>query len=109
MKKIFVALFPVMMLACNQNGANKTTASTDSTATDKSDAFKPANTDEKALYSRAFNVVVWGMPAVNFELLHESLLKVKGDFNQVIYWSGLISSKNQTLTPNPDVIYINPL
>lgn len=80
-----------------------------STSKTNAAAFVPANIGEHLLYSRAFNAVLWGMPAVNFELLHESLLKAKGDFNQVIYWSGLINAKNQTLTPNPDVIYINPL
>ncbi|HEX5025770.1 MAG TPA: DUF1254 domain-containing protein, partial [Agriterribacter sp.] len=43
------------------------------------------------------------------ELMHQSLLQAKGDYNQLSYWSGLINSKNQTLTPNPDVIYLNPL
>jgi hypothetical protein len=49
------------------------------------------------------------MPAVNSELMHQSLVPVKGDYNQIVFWSGLINSKNQTLTPNPDVIYFNPL
>src|SRR4030095_4167730 len=71
-------------------------------------AFKPENVNEQAIYSRAFNVAVWGMPAVNFELFIEALRKVKGDYNQIVYWSGLVKSNNQTLTPNPDVIYVNP-
>ena len=86
-----------------------TSATTDSSAISSNRyAFKPANASEQAIYSRAFNTVVWSMPAVNSELMHESLLQAKGDYNQVVYWSGLINSKNQTLTPNPDVIYINP-
>jgi hypothetical protein len=28
--------------------------------------------------------------------------------NQVVYWSRPVNSKNQTLTPNPDTIYLNP-
>ena len=32
----------------------------------------------------------------------------KGGFNQVVYWSRLLDWKNQTLTPNPDVIYLMP-
>ncbi|OXA97080.1 hypothetical protein B0A62_04050 [Flavobacterium hydatis] len=72
-------------------------------------AFKPESIDEQITYNRAVEAVIWGMPAVNFELLNESLSKTKGSFNQIVYWSGLINSKNQTLTPNPDVIYINPL
>ena len=30
------------------------------------------------------------------------------DFNQVVYWSRPINWKDQTLTPNPDTIYLNP-
>jgi hypothetical protein len=65
--------------------------------------------NDRAIYSRAFNAVVWGMPAVNSQLMHESLLQAKGNYNQLAYWSGMINSKNQTLTPNPDVIYFNPM
>jgi hypothetical protein len=28
--------------------------------------------------------------------------------NQVVYWSNPVNAKNQTLTPNPDTIYLNP-
>ncbi|HEY5970311.1 MAG TPA: DUF1254 domain-containing protein [Chitinophagaceae bacterium] len=72
-------------------------------------SFTSTSLQDLIKYSRAIDAVIWGMPAVNFQLLHESLIEAKGDFNQIVYWSGLISSKNQTLTPNPDVIYINPL
>ena len=30
------------------------------------------------------------------------------DFNQVVYWSRPLTWKNQTLTPNPDTIYLMP-
>jgi hypothetical protein len=33
---------------------------------------------------------------------------VKGKPNQIVYWSRLPDWKNQTLTPNPDVIYLMP-
>jgi hypothetical protein len=110
MKKTLIpVLIIVLLAACTQN--TKTDNSTTSTDTTEVDAttFKPANIEEQVKYSRAVEAVIWGMPAVNFELLHNGLVAAKGDFNQVVYWSGLISSKNQTLTPNPDVIYINPL
>ena len=29
-------------------------------------------------------------------------------WNQVVFWSGLSDWKNQTLTPNPDVVYFKP-
>src|SRR5271155_879259 len=38
---------------------------------------------------RAFEAVVWGMPAVNFELMYEAAASAKGAWNQIIYWSRL--------------------
>lgn len=71
--------------------------------------FVPGSPEEQLLYSRAFQAVIWAMPAVNTELLLESLTKTGGECNQMIYWSNRVTSKNQTLTPNPDVIYFNPM
>jgi hypothetical protein len=51
----------------------------------------------------------WGMPAVNYCLMYREMVdKAKGDYNQVLYWSRRLDAKNQTLTPNPDVIYLMP-
>jgi hypothetical protein len=108
MKSKILALVSVCFLvSCTKSTkTNETTVVADTIGTD---AFKPADFEEQIVYNRAIEAVIWGMPAVNSELMHESLIKVKGDYNQVVYWSGLIGSKNQTLTPNSDVIYINPL
>jgi hypothetical protein len=57
---------------------------------------------------RAFEAVIWGMPAVNYDLMAEAALANKGGYNQITYWSHLPDWKNQTLTPNPDAIYIIP-
>jgi hypothetical protein len=63
----------------------------------------------QVIRQRAFEAAVWGMPAVNYQLMYEEMVrKVKGAFNQVLYWSCLLDWKNQTLTPNPDVIYLMP-
>jgi hypothetical protein len=55
---------------------------------------------------RAVEAVIWGMPVVNYELMYQALRRVKGDFNQIVYWSDLPDWKNQT--PNPDSIYLMP-
>jgi len=34
--------------------------------------------------------------------------ETKGKWNQIVHWSRLLDWKNQTLTPNPDAIYIMP-
>ena len=40
--------------------------------------------------------------------MFQAMRDAKADFNQVVYWSRPVTSKNQTLTPNPDTIYLNP-
>jgi hypothetical protein len=58
---------------------------------------------------RAVEAVIWGMPAVNFDLMYSAMVaETGGGFNQVVYWSRLPDWKNQTLTPNPDAIYLMP-
>jgi len=70
--------------------------------------FTAVELAERAIYRRAVEAFLWGIPAVNFELLYQSLVRAKGAWNQVAYWSRLPTWKNQTLTPNPDVIYLFP-
>lgn len=62
----------------------------------------------RTIHRRAVEAVIWGMPAVNAELMFQAMAQAKGDFNQVVYWSRPLSWKNQTLTPNPDTIYVFP-
>jgi hypothetical protein len=60
----------------------------------------------RTIERRAVEAVIWGMPAVNYDLmLQEMLSKTAGKVNQVIYWSRPLDWHNQTLTPNPDAIY----
>lgn len=60
------------------------------------------------LRARAVQAVIWGMPAVNFELLRQAAADAGATDNQIIYWSRLPGWKNQTLTPNPDTLYFFP-
>ena len=71
--------------------------------------FAAAELAERALHRRAVEAVIWGMPAVNYQLMVDEMArKVGGLVNQVLYWSRLLDWRNQTLTPNPDVIYLMP-
>ncbi len=64
---------------------------------------------ERAIHRRAVEAAIWGMPAVNYNLMYREMVrKVNGGFNQILYWSRLLDWRNQTLTPNPDVIYLMP-
>jgi hypothetical protein len=69
----------------------------------------PQDISSRHVHRRAFEAVVWGMPAANYQLMYQEMVdKVKGGHNQVLYWSRLLDWRNQTLTPNPDVIYLMP-
>jgi hypothetical protein len=70
--------------------------------------FSPGELANRAIERRAVEAVIWGMPAVNAELMFQAMKDASADFNQVVYWSRLPSWKNQTLTPNPDTIYLFP-
>jgi len=84
-----------------------TVTSTALAQTDKS--FSPSELVERAIQRRAVEAVIWGMPAVNYDLMFQAMVReTKGGFNQIVYWSRLPDWKNQTLTPNPDSIYLMP-
>jgi hypothetical protein len=67
--------------------------------------FSAEDLARRAVERRAVEAVIWGMPAVNYELMYREMLKLGGKPNQIVYWPGLLDWRNQTLTPNPDVIY----
>jgi hypothetical protein len=68
--------------------------------------FTPDELARRTVERRAVEAVIWGMSAVNYDLmLQQMLTKTKGEVNQFIYWSRPVDWKNQTLTPNPDAIY----
>jgi hypothetical protein len=77
-------------------------------ASTKESTLTSANLRERAIHRRAVEAVIWGMPAVNYDLLYQAMVNTKGAFNQVVYWSRLPDWKNQTLTPNPDTLYFIP-
>jgi hypothetical protein len=65
-----------------------------------------ADLAQRAIQRRAVEAVIWGMPAVNYDLmLQEMLTKTDGKVNQIVYWGRPLDWHNQTLTPNPDAIY----
>ena len=65
-----------------------------------------ASIDTRLAESRAVEAMIWGMPAVNADLMRQEMLaKTTAKANDVVYWSRPADWKNQTLTPNPDSIY----
>jgi hypothetical protein len=65
--------------------------------------------ERQILQHRAIEAMIWAMPAVNRDLMYQAMLReTKARDNQMLYWSRLLDWKNQTLTPNTDVIYLTP-
>ena len=70
---------------------------------------RPEELARGAVERRAIEAIIWSMPAVNFDLMYQAMVRqTKGGPNQVVFWSRLLDWKNQTLTPNLDVIYLMP-
>jgi hypothetical protein len=70
------------------------------------ESLSPQDIARRAIEDRAVEAVIWGMPAVNYDLmLQEMLTKTAGKENQMIYWGRPLDWHNQTLTPNPDTLY----
>ncbi|MES1148955.1 MAG: DUF1254 domain-containing protein, partial [Bradyrhizobium guangdongense] len=67
-----------------------------------------SSADDSLVRSRAVEAVIWGMPAVNFDLMLQAALKAGAKENQIVFWSRIPDWKNQTLTPNPSTIYLMP-
>jgi hypothetical protein len=62
----------------------------------------------RTIARRAVDAVIWGMPAVDYDLMYQQMVKAGGRANQILYWSRLPDWKNQTLTPDPDSISFMP-
>ena len=72
-------------------------------------SFSTADLNARATHRRAIDAIIWGIPAVNFDLMYQSFQRdAKGGVNQIAYWSRIPNWKNQTLTPNPDTLYFMP-
>jgi hypothetical protein len=90
MNRVFITTLAVMLMATSAGAQN---AAGDDLA---------RNNIER----RAVEAMIWGMPAVNTDLMLQAMLKsTKAKVNEIVYWSRPVNWKNQTLTPNPDSIY----
>jgi hypothetical protein len=66
----------------------------------------PAELAHRNIERRGVEAMIWGMPAVNADLMLQAMLTTtKAKVNEVVYWSRPADWKNQTLTPNPDSVY----
>lgn len=104
-KSLFVFSFVLLLTACNQKPSVNSGEKADIEGAVSAE-FKPANIKEQIVYQRAIEALVWGIPAVNYDLMLQAMLgSTKGKQNEIIFWSKPVDWHNQTLTPNPDAIY----
>jgi hypothetical protein len=107
MKGKIAIVLGMLLAACNS--PTQQPSNTDSamqTTASSAAVFTAANIKEQMIYQRAVQAVIWGMPAVNYDLmLQEMLSKTTAKQNEIVYWSQPVDWHNQTLTPNPDAIY----
>lgn len=59
----------------------------------------------RAIERRGAEAMIWGMAAVNADLMAQEAAKHGAKTNEIVFWSRPADWKNQTLTPNPDSIY----
>ena len=75
-------------------------------AASASDKYSREQLAERTVRRRAVEAVIWGIPAVNYDLMRQEMLsKTAGKVGQIIYWGKPLDWHNQTLTPNPDTLY----
>ncbi|HXB93962.1 MAG TPA: DUF1254 domain-containing protein [Puia sp.] len=98
------AVILLLSASCRENSTTTASSGQDSAQP----SFKAADIKEQLTYNRAVAAAIWGMPAVNYQLMVAAMTRLNGSFNQVVWWPKLLDWKNQTLTPNPDVIYLMP-
>lgn len=68
----------------------------------------PETSSSQTTHRRAVEAAIWGIPVVNYDLMFQAMVEIGGGGNQIVYWSRLLDWKNQTLTPNPNAIYLMP-
>lgn len=69
-------------------------------------SYSAADLANRIVERRAVEATIWGMPAVNTNLMMQEMLsKTTAKVGQVVYWGRPLDWHNQTLTPNPDALY----
>ena len=62
----------------------------------------------RTIQRRAIEAVIWGIPVVNFDLMYQAQFTRRSRLQPDRLLVGPCGWQNQTLTPNPDLIYFKP-
>ena len=107
-RELALFVLTILVLIMIDNGCNRTTEPTPAANSANTSAYSADEIANRTVERRAVEAVIWGMPAVNYDRMLQAAMANGAAVNQVVYWSRPVNSKNQTLTPNPDTIYLNP-
>lgn len=77
-----------------------------SATTAQAQRLSPEDLTRRTIERRAVEAVIWGMPAVNQELMFQAMKGAGADFNQVVYWRDAPGRRNaadgrRTIRPAP--------
>ena len=75
-----------------------------------SQTFSADELARRTIERRAVEAVIWGMPTVNYDLMRQAAIheaKARRTADRLLVPTAP-SWKNQTLTPNPDAVYLMP-
>ncbi len=100
---VLVAAFVAVAVGCKTGNQSQTQPAAATLSAD--------DLARRTIERRGVEAVIWGMPAVNYDRMYQAMVhdaKAGEGSNKVVYWSRPLSWKNQTLTPNPDTIYLMP-
>lgn len=102
-----VSATAALLVGCQRPATEATPSPSIATSTPSAGPAETADPASTLAAQRATQAAIWGMPAVNYDLMRQQMLgKTQGKVNQVIYWGRPLDWHNQTLTPNPDTIYM---
>ena len=101
--RVLVAILAVC-LALGQAGCEKRTNEQAPATNANQDSAQDSM--DRHTHRSAVQAVIWGMPAVNYDLMLQQMLsQTSAKQNEIVYWSRPVDWQNQTLTPNPDALY----
>jgi hypothetical protein len=84
-----------------------TRTNTDVKHTASRGSFSASELAQHTFHRRAVEAAIWGIPLVNYDCMYQAAVRDgRTGFNQIVYWSRPSDWKNQTLTPNGEVLYM---
>src|ERR1700733_9404806 len=92
---LIISLLAVAFVSCNRNTPEDQNKSIDTGASGMTHSFSTEEINGRTIERRGVEAVIWGMPAVNFDRMFQTMTSAHGGWNQILYWSHLSTWKNQ--------------